>query len=42
MPIEFRVVSEDAYKAWLADAKKKFASADGLTQYASAQDAARH
>jgi cytochrome c oxidase subunit 2 len=28
MPIAFRVVSEDKYQAWLADAKKKFASAD--------------
>lgn len=26
MPIAFRVVSEDAYKAWLVTAKKKFAS----------------
>ena len=25
MPIEVRVVSEQAYAAWLADAKKKFA-----------------
>ena len=25
MPIAFRVVSEDKYQAWLADAKKKFA-----------------
>jgi cytochrome c oxidase subunit II len=41
MPIAFRVVSEDAYKKWLADAKKKFASADGATQFAAA-DAARH
>ena len=28
MPIAFRVVSEKAYAAWLADAKKKFASAE--------------
>lgn len=27
MPIAFRVVSEEAYAAWLADAKKKFAAA---------------
>jgi len=27
MPIVFRVVSQEAYTAWLADAKKKFASA---------------
>ncbi len=31
MPIVFRVVSEDAYKAWLVDAKKKFASAPAPT-----------
>jgi cytochrome c oxidase subunit II len=37
MPIAFRVVSDDAYKAWLADAKKKFASADGATQLAAAE-----
>lgn len=29
MPIEVKVVSEDAYKAWLAGAKKKFASITG-------------
>ena len=28
MPISFKVVSPEAYTAWLADAKKKFASAD--------------
>ena len=42
MPIAFRVVSEDAYKAWLADAKKKFAAADGATQLAAADPAPRH
>jgi cytochrome c oxidase subunit 2 len=42
MPIEFRVVSEDAYKAWLADAKKKFAALDGATQLAAADPASRH
>ena len=36
MPIAFRVVSEDVYKQWLADAKKKFASADGAAQFADA------
>ena len=41
MPIAFRVVSDDAYKAWLADAKKKFASADSATQLAAAE-APRH
>jgi cytochrome c oxidase subunit 2 len=28
MPIEIKVVSQDAYTAWLADAKKKYASTD--------------
>ncbi len=42
MPIAFRVVSEDAYKKWLDDAKKKFASAGGGTQYATADVAPRH
>ena len=28
MPIAFRVVSEEEYQAWLADAKKKFAAGD--------------
>ncbi len=42
MPIAFRVVSEDAYKAWVADAKKKFAAADGATQLAAADAAPRH
>ena len=37
MPIAFRVVSEDAYKKWLADAKKKYASSDGGDQYAAAR-----
>jgi len=30
MPIEIHVVSESAYQAWLADAKKQFAHADGV------------
>jgi cytochrome c oxidase subunit 2 len=30
MPIEVHVVSQDAYQAWLAEAKKQFARADGL------------
>jgi cytochrome c oxidase subunit 2 len=34
MPIAFRVVSEDAYKQWLVDAKKKFAAAGSRTEYA--------
>ena len=46
MPIAFRVVSQDKYDAWLADAKKKFAisQADGPTAVvaaaATAQDSA--
>ncbi len=36
MPIAFRVVSQDAYKKWLTDAKKKFAAAGGGAQYADA------
>lgn len=40
MPIAFRVVSEDKYKAWLVDAKKKFAGADSATRFASADGAA--
>ncbi len=43
MPIAFRVVSEEKYQAWLANSKKKFASADGAVQLAGAEDAAlRH
>ncbi len=30
MPIEFHVVSQQAYEAWLAGAKKQFASTDGV------------
>jgi cytochrome c oxidase subunit 2 len=37
MPIAFRVVSQDQYQAWLADAKKKFASATE-NKYAGAPD----
>jgi cytochrome c oxidase subunit 2 len=37
MPIAFRVVSEDAYKAWLMDAKKKFARAETGVDFAAAQ-----
>jgi cytochrome c oxidase subunit 2 len=40
MPIAFRVVSEDAYKQWLVDAKKKYASVDSATEFADA--APRH
>jgi cytochrome c oxidase subunit 2 len=41
MPIAIRVVSEDAFKKWLVDAKKKFASAGGGAQYAAADAAPR-
>ncbi|MGO9133278.1 MAG: cytochrome c oxidase subunit II [Methylovirgula sp.] len=34
MPIAFRVVSEQAYAAWLADAKKKFAAVPAPNHYA--------
>ena len=34
MPIAFRVVSQEKYEAWLADSKKKFASADSAVQLA--------
>jgi cytochrome c oxidase subunit 2 len=39
MPIAFRVVSEDQYKAWLTDAKKKFAETGSAVRYAGAVDA---
>jgi cytochrome c oxidase subunit 2 len=40
MPIAFRVVSQDEYTAWLAQAKKKFASTPALVHYA--ENAARN
>jgi cytochrome c oxidase subunit 2 len=39
MPIAFRVVSQDAYQAWLADAKKKYAAAPSAVSVAAAQPA---
>jgi cytochrome c oxidase subunit II len=43
MPIAFRVVSQQKYEAWLADAKKKFASAASPDQHAEiAADATVH
>ncbi len=36
MPIAFRVVSEEKYRAWLADAKKKFAAAPSAVSVADA------
>ena len=41
MPIVFRVVSEDDYDAWLADAKKKFASANASDSPARKTPASR-
>jgi cytochrome c oxidase subunit 2 len=40
MPIAFRVVSDDAYKTWLADSKKKFAGTGSANRYADADGAA--
>jgi cytochrome c oxidase subunit II len=37
MPIAVRVVSEDAYRTWLDDAKKKFARGEGLGKLAAAE-----
>jgi cytochrome c oxidase subunit 2 len=38
MPISFKVVSQEAYEAWLADAKKNFASNEtGPTRVAGAE-----
>jgi heme/copper-type cytochrome/quinol oxidase subunit 2 len=36
MPIVFRVVSQEKYEAWLADAKKKYAAAPSADTYADA------
>jgi cytochrome c oxidase subunit 2 len=41
MPIAFRVVSEEKYQAWLADAAKKFASVEPPSRLAAAEDATR-
>jgi len=38
MPIAFRVVSQDMYDAWLADAKKKFAAAPSAIRVAASAD----
>jgi cytochrome c oxidase subunit II len=37
MPVVIRVVSEEKYKQWLAEAKKKFASAPGKLRFAAAK-----
>ncbi|WP_439329662.1 cytochrome c oxidase subunit II [Candidatus Rhodoblastus alkanivorans] len=39
MPIEFHVVSQQAYDKWLAQAKKQFAAAPSRDQFAQIQDA---
>ena len=39
MPIEFHIVSQQAYDAWLEKAKKAFASADGVDLAAAAPSA---
>ena len=41
MPIAIRVVSEGAYAAWLAEAKKKFASTDEVPVHYAANGAPR-
>ncbi len=41
MPIAIRVVSEEAYNAWLADAKQKYAAAPSSNDFASNAAAAR-
>ncbi len=41
MPLAIRVVSEEKYKAWLADAKKKFASTDPAVRTAETLISAR-
>lgn len=40
MPIAFRVVSEEAYQAWLAEARQKFASAGSAPVHIAANDEA--
>jgi cytochrome c oxidase subunit 2 len=42
MPIAFRVVSQDAYNAWVESAKKKYAASEGATQLAAQDAIARH
>jgi cytochrome c oxidase subunit 2 len=37
MPITVRVVSEQQYETWLAEAKQKFASTGAATQLAKAR-----
>jgi len=42
MPIAFRVVSEDQYKTWLADSKKKYAASGTGVRYAGVEGASAH
>jgi cytochrome c oxidase subunit 2 len=42
MPIAFRVVSQDAYNAWVDSAKKKYAASQGATQIAAQDGAPNH
>jgi cytochrome c oxidase subunit 2 len=42
MPIAFRVVSDEQYQAWLADAKKKYAAAASAVSVADASSAPRN
>jgi cytochrome c oxidase subunit 2 len=42
MPIAFRVVSQDAYNAWVESAKKKYAASEGATQLAAQDAPPRH
>ena len=35
MPIAIRVVSDEAYKAWLVEAKKKYASVPSSNEFAA-------
>jgi hypothetical protein len=39
MPIAFRVVSQDAYRAWLVDSKKKYAAAATAVRLADGEAA---
>jgi cytochrome c oxidase subunit II len=41
MPIQVRVVSEQAFSAWIEDAKKKFASAPDNSRFAELNAAGR-
>ncbi len=40
MPLAIRVVSQEKYAAWLADAKKKFAAKDDASRMVAGMPAA--